>query len=71
MPRFFLHVTDGKKTHQDSGGLELIDAAAAEAFAHIVANDLRADGGQYDSYYVDVRDEHGNQVTKVFVVPRH
>jgi hypothetical protein len=70
VPRFYLHVTNCKKTYQDSSGLELLDAAAAEAFARIVANDLRADG-QYESYFVDVRDERGSQVARVDVVPRH
>jgi hypothetical protein len=27
--------------------------------------------GQYDHYYVDVRDENQNQVSKVFVSARH
>jgi hypothetical protein len=67
VPRFYLHVTDGRKTYRDATGLEVEDAAAAEAFARIVANDLRADG-QHGAYYVDVRDEQGNQVAKVPVV---
>ena len=70
MPLFYLHVTDGKKTYRDATGLEVEDAAAAEAFARIVANDLRADG-QYDAFYVDVRDKQGNQVAMVPVVHRN
>ena len=69
VPLFYLHVTDGKKTYRDTTGLDVEDIATAEAFARIVANDLRADG-QYDAYYVDVRDRHGNQVAKVPVVNR-
>ena len=69
MPRFYLHVTDDRKTYRDATGLEVEDATTAEAFARVVANDLRADG-QYDEYYVDVRDELGNQVAKVPVVNR-
>jgi hypothetical protein len=70
VPRFYLNITDCKKTYQDSRGLELIDASAAVAFARIVANDLRPDVKD-ESCFVDVRDQHGNQVAKVFVVPRH
>ena len=70
MPKFYLNVTDGKKTYQDLNGLDVNGASAAEAFARIVANDLRADA-EYQSFYVDVRDQQGNQVAKVFVVPRH
>ena len=70
VPRFYLHVTDGKKTYRDTSGLDVQDAAAAEAFARIVANDLYADG-QYDSYYVDVRDQQGKQIAKVCISVRH
>jgi hypothetical protein len=51
-------------------GLELANIAVAEAFARIISSDLRIDG-QFDSYYVDVRDQQGNEVAKVFVFPRH
>ncbi len=50
MPQFYPHVTDCKKTYEDTNGLELIDASAAQAFARIIANDLRADG--QSPYYV-------------------
>ena len=70
MPRFYLHVTDGKKTYRDSTGLELANIAVAEAFARIISSDLRMHG-QFDSYYVDVRDQQGHEVAKVFVFPRH
>jgi hypothetical protein len=70
VPRFYLHVTDGKKTYRDSTGLELANIAVAEAFARIISSDLRMDG-QFDSYYVDVRDQQDNEVAKVFVFPRH
>ena len=70
MPKFYLYVTDGKKTYQDSNGLDVNGASAAEALRTIRANDLRADAIPR-SCYVDVRDQQGNQVAKVFVVPRH
>jgi len=70
VPRFHLHVTDGQKIYEDRSGVDLIDGAAAKAFAHIIANDLRPEG-QYESYYVDVQDESGNHLAKVFVTPRH
>jgi hypothetical protein len=68
VPKFYLHVTDGKKTYRDPNGLDVTGTRAAEAFAQIVATDLRSDAG-YESFYVDVRDQQGNQVAKVFVVP--
>ena len=70
MSRFYLHVTNGQKTYEDHTGLDLRDSTAAEAFARIVANDLRTDGG-FDTYYVDVQDELGKHIAKIFVVPRH
>jgi hypothetical protein len=68
--RFNWHVTDGKKTYRDASGMNVTDAAPAESFARIVANDLRADGPYYN-YYVDVRDQDGNPAGKVYVVKPH
>jgi hypothetical protein len=69
VPRYFLHVTNGQKTYQDTVGLDLCDAAAAQAFARVIANDLRGEA-MYASYYVDVQDKEGNRVAKILIAPR-
>jgi hypothetical protein len=53
MPPHFFHITDGKKTHADPSGADLLDERWAEAFAKMLAENL-LDDAKYGAYFVDV-----------------
>ena len=69
MAQFYFHIRDGAIAFDDHTGADLLDDAAAEAFARVIANNLVA-GGRHDRFYVDVRNEYDIQIAVVFVLPR-
>jgi hypothetical protein len=66
--KFYFHLRDGEKSYNDPAGVDLLDAAAAEAFARLIASNLSADTN-YDRFCVDVRDGHDNQIARISVLP--
>jgi hypothetical protein len=69
MPRFFFHLTDGKRTFTDANGVELKDTAAARA--HLISHirELRgtlSDNGIHDwtEWSVMLADEKNKALQK-------
>jgi len=64
MPRFFFHLTDGKRTFTDANGVELRDRAAARAYLSSHIRELRgtlSENGIHDwsEWSVMLSDEEG------------
>jgi hypothetical protein len=69
MPRFYFHLTDGKKTLSNHKGVDLPGDAAARLDAVALAHDLR-DGGalpgwDWAGWFVAIVDDHGRKVDEV------
>ncbi|MCX7306602.1 MAG: hypothetical protein NTZ72_01035 [Afipia sp.] len=64
MPRFFFHLTDGKRTFTDANGVELSNRAAARAYLSSHIRELRgtlSENGIHDwsEWSVMLSDEEG------------
>ena len=68
MPRFYFHLTDGKRRFLDHDGVELPDLAAARSRAIMDIRDLRrllSDGQHCDMWRFEIADATGRQVLTV------
>ena len=69
MPRYYFHLTDGKKILDNHQGMELPGNAAALADAQVLADDLRRGvkmpGWKWDGWFVAIIDQRGHKVDEV------
>jgi hypothetical protein len=71
MPRYFFHLTDGKRVEKGDKpqGIELAGNAAAREEALMLARDLKhgklMPERKWDGWFVRIVDGHGNQVDTV------
>jgi hypothetical protein len=69
MPRYYFHLTDGKKILDNHQGIDLAGDAAALEDARALADNLRRgaqmSGWNWDRWFVAIMDEHGHKVDEV------
>jgi hypothetical protein len=69
MPRFYFHLTDGKKTLSNHKGVDLPGDGAARLDAVALARDLKngaaLPGWDWTGWFVAIVDQHGRKVDEV------
>ncbi len=69
MPRFYFHLTDGKKTLSNHKGVDLPGVAAARLDAVALVHGLKAGaalpGFDWAGWFVAIVDEHGRKLDEV------
>jgi hypothetical protein len=69
MPRYFFHLTDGKRVLNNHKGVDLAGDAAARDNAAVLARDLKhgaaMPGWNWDGWFVAVIDQHGKAIAEV------
>jgi hypothetical protein len=69
MPRYYFHLTDGKKVLNNHKGLDLPGNAAAREDAVALARDLKhgvaMPNWNWAGWFVAIIDEHGHKVDEV------
>ena len=71
MPRYYLHLTDGKQVLNNHKGIDLPGNAAARADAVVLARDLKhgavMPGWDWANWFVAIVDEHGHKVDEISI----
>jgi uncharacterized protein DUF6894 len=69
MPRYHFELTDGSETVTHAQGIELPGNAAAREEALALARELKngkvMPGRNWDGWFVEIKDEHGDRVDNV------
>jgi hypothetical protein len=69
MPRFYLHLTDGRQVLSNHKGLDLAGDAAAREDALVLARNLKhgaaMPGWNWGGWFVRIVDEHGRKIDEV------
>ena len=69
MPRFYFHLTDGKKVLSNHKGVDLPGVAAARldavALAHGLKDGAALPGWDWTGWFVAILDQHGRKLDEV------
>jgi hypothetical protein len=70
MPRYFFHLTDGKRVLDNHKGVDLPGNAAARDDAAVLARDLKhakMPGWNWSGWFVAIVDAHGKKIDEISI----